>query len=125
MEGGVRFSVPIEYQDAAADGQLHHLGDFENIEQIMQEDDSLLLRIAACFGHLEDVRFCLDHGANISDEGQAAINDAAKNGHLDVVQLCAERGADVRNTNYKPFQLASEKGHQHVVDWLRSIEASP
>lgn len=82
---------------------------------------------AAAEGHLEVVRWLLDHGAKINYvvSGQVRclpLLRAAVNGHLDVVKLLIERGADIDATwnGHSALTQARDYGHAGVVDYLRS-----
>ncbi len=92
-----------------------HLGDLERVKAIVAKDprgvnrvsecityylgSGTPLRNAAAIGHLEIVRYLLDHGAdpNVPEEGIAphghALYSAVSNNHMDVAKLLLERGA--------------------------------
>jgi len=85
---------------------------------------------AAASGHLEVVRWLLDHGAQVNFVVQGktrcrAIWRAAVFGHLDVVKLLVERGADFKSTwnGVNAVTQAALYGHAEVRDYLRSLGA--
>ena len=75
--------------------------------------DGNALTNAARNGHLEIVRFLLEHGADVNTDctifiqiiappadrnlGGSALINAAENGHAAVVHFLVEHGADVKN----------------------------
>lgn len=88
-----------------------------------------LLSWAAEQGHVELVRFLLDHGANIEDrgpEGESPLMLAAQHGHRETVQLLLERGADPHYVTEKGDdveQFAEDGGHAELVPLLRHARA--
>jgi hypothetical protein len=94
-------------------------------------DDNPLVR-AASKGHLEVVRWLLDHGATMKlYKGEnTALCEAIQDGHLEVVKLLVERGADPnaywyheRGEPFSPLKMALTWGHEHpeVANLLRSL----
>ncbi|XP_070248665.1 tonsoku-like protein [Myotis yumanensis] len=78
------------------------------------------LHEACNYGHLDIVRFLLDHGAAVDDpggqgcEGITPLHDALNCGHFEVAELLIERGASVT--------LRTRKGHsplETLQQWLR------
>lgn len=87
---------------------------------------------AASAGHLEVVRWMLDHGAQVNFEFKGLkrcvpLVSAATNGHLEVVKLLVERGADIHATggwaNVTPITQAALYGKQDVYEYLYSLGA--
>jgi ankyrin repeat protein len=83
---------------------------------------------AASEGHLNVVRWLLDHGAKINYVVQGKprclpLMRAAGNGHIDVVKLLVEHGADVHATwkGVNALTHAYNYGQQSVSDYLRSL----
>ena len=90
------------------------IGDIERVREIVEENPQAAnenalyetwysgypLRSAAKAGHIEIVRFLLDHGAdpNKPEHGLApfggALYDSAQNGHFEVLKLLLDRGGD-------------------------------
>lgn len=85
---------------------------------------------AAANGHLEVVRWLLDHGAQINFVVQGKtrclpITYAASQGHLEVVKLLVERGGDYKATwnGVNAITQAAMFGHTEVRDYLRGLGA--
>ncbi|HEY1191866.1 MAG TPA: ankyrin repeat domain-containing protein [Gemmata sp.] len=83
---------------------------------------------AAAEGHLEVVRWFLDHGAVINHviTGRVrcfALAGAAGSGHLEVVKLLVERGAAVNScwAELTPLDHAVMYGQVEVAAYLRSV----
>jgi uncharacterized protein len=85
---------------------------------------------AAAEGHVDVVRWLLDHGAriNYTVRGQSRclpLLQAATNGHLPVVTALVEHGADIHATwdGTNAITQAALYGHRNVRDYLRSLGA--
>jgi ankyrin repeat protein len=85
---------------------------------------------AAGEGHVELVRWLLEHGAriNYTVNGKVrclALLRAATNGHLEVVKLLIASGAAIRASfnGHTPLSQAVAYGHAAVADYLRSVGA--
>jgi ankyrin repeat protein len=85
---------------------------------------------AAGEGHLDVVKWMLDHGAKLNFEvrGQTrccALLQAARDGHLDVVKLLVERGAAVNScwAEMTPLDHAHDSGQEEVAQYLKSVGA--
>ncbi len=104
--------------------------DFDfNPENPFYQPEGAILH-AAGEGHLDVVRWLLDHGAQINYVVRGKprcwpLVDAATNGHLDVVKLLVEYGADVHSTwrGINAVSQAEDYGEKDVVDYLRSVGA--
>ena len=86
------------------------------------------LQLAAWQGHLEAVRWLLDHGAPINRQGKAwsALHYAAFAGHNDVLQLLLQRGADInaRTPNESTvLMMAVREGKEDTVEHLLAAGA--
>lgn len=88
------------------------------------------LDAAATKGHLEVVRWLLDHGATLNfevdgDVGCPSLRSAAAMGKLDVAKLLVERGAYLHHVlhDMNPISLADCYGHLEVAKYLRSVGA--
>jgi ankyrin repeat protein len=80
------------------------IGDMERVRALFegsnqqQREEALL--VAAQEGHLEIVRYLLDHGVDISaSDGMTALHNACAGGHMDVIDLLLERGAELEKLN--------------------------
>lgn len=85
---------------------------------------------AAGSGHVEIVRWLLEHGARINYVVQGMprclpLIRAATNGHLEVVKLLVEHDADFHSTwrGLDATTKAEDFGHFEVRDYLRSLGA--
>ncbi|KAB0396434.1 hypothetical protein E2I00_012076 [Balaenoptera physalus] len=80
------------------------------------------LHEACNYGHLDIVRFLLDHGAAVDDpggqgcEGITPLHDALNCGHFEVAQLLIERGASVTLRTRKPCSAGYPTGPQPAGD---------
>jgi ankyrin repeat protein len=86
---------------------------------------------AAGTGHLQTVRFLLDHGADPdvrTTQGGSALYWAASNGHREVAALLLERGVAVnvaRDCGWTPLTAAIYNGHEEIADLLLGAGANP
>jgi ankyrin repeat protein len=81
---------------------------------------------AARNGHVETVRYLLDHGADIDARGffgATGLHWAAMNGHKEMAEFLAERGAALTITDAKfdgtPADWAFEGGFSSIAEMLR------
>ncbi|XP_032172823.1 tonsoku-like protein isoform X1 [Mustela erminea] len=83
------------------------------------------LHEACNYGHVDIVRFLLDHGARVDDpggpgcEGITPLHDALHCGHFEVAQLLIERGASV---TLRTAKLAAMQGHsprETLQQWVK------
>ena len=66
---------------------------------------------AAIFRCTEQVRWALDHGADVHADDDLALCMASENGHTDTVRLLLERGADIHACKYEVLRVTSQHGH--------------
>lgn len=85
---------------------------------------------AAAQGHLDVVRWLLEHGAKINYVVQGMprcfpLVDASTYGHLDVAKLLVEYGADIHATwrGINAVTQAEDYGQWEIRDFLRSLGA--
>ena len=71
-------------------------------------------------GDLEEVKYLLNDGANISTHNlyDYPLILAAKYGHLDVVKFFLDRGADIHAEDDKALKFAARRDHVDVVKYL-------
>ncbi|XP_071107805.1 ankyrin repeat domain-containing protein 17-like isoform X5 [Haliotis cracherodii] len=79
---------------------------------------------AAQEGHLELVKYLLDHNANVHAQtgtGDTALTYACENGHTDVAELLLERGAELEHESEggrTPLMKAARAGHLCTVNFI-------
>ena len=100
-----------------------------NIDKTNSFGEQALLH-AAWKGHLEAVRWLVEHGARLNREGKewAALHYAAFGGHAEVVAYLLERGADVNalSTNGStPLMMAAREGRESIARVLLAAGARP
>ena len=78
----------------------------------------MLFRSAAYNGHLEIVKFLVEHKADIHVNDDLALSYAARKGHLEVVQYLVNQGADIHAKNEWALKWAVESDHVEVVKFL-------
>ena len=82
------------------------------------------LHIAAAEGHLEALKWLIDHGADVNSVGEGsltALHYAALNGHVPVMEWLVIQDADLKATNDESataLHLSVEKGHLAAANWL-------
>ena len=69
-------------------------------------------------GNLNQVKYLVEHGADITVNNNEAIQWAAKKGYLDVVKYLVEHGADVITNNNQALRWAAQAGHLDIVKYL-------
>lgn len=85
---------------------------------------------AASAGHLEIVRWLLDHDARINwtIDGESkcpALLTAVSEGHFEIVKLLVEHGADIHahQAGVNPVMWAEWRGRKEIEEYLRSLGA--
>ena len=84
------------------------------------------LHIATYQGHLNAVKFLIEHGkADIKSRtintGKSALHLAAKYGHTDIVEFLISIGSNIIENDFNglsPLHLATERGHINVIKVL-------
>jgi ankyrin repeat protein len=69
-------------------------------------------------GHLEVIRFLVEHGADVRANNSDATINAAKNGNLELVKFLVESGADVTAKDNRALYEASRNGYLEIVKFL-------
>jgi hypothetical protein len=105
-------------------------GDVAQAEKLLAQgadvnvtDKQSALVQAAANGHLDCVRWLLDHGADVNLQHGAnanALHCAAWYGHFEIARLLVERGADLTPLydNKTPLQIAREQKRETVARYL-------
>jgi ankyrin repeat protein len=97
--------------------KTNNLNDF--IHNFNKEKNELL-RYAAIHGHLEIIKYLIEHGTNIHANNDVALRFAAANGYLEVVKYLHQNGADIATDDNLALIWAAENGHREVVKYLKS-----
>ncbi|MEX0714950.1 MAG: ankyrin repeat domain-containing protein [Planctomycetaceae bacterium] len=84
------------------------------------------IQVAAAFGHLDVVRYLLDHGAKINFDYKGKprcepLVSAATGGHLEIVKLFVEHGADLKASGTWAIEQAYTLSKWDVYDYLHSL----
>jgi ankyrin repeat protein len=155
--------VPAEGRPSAADVLSHlrakgaycdictaaSIGDLDRVRELVEEDPGLANRVseyvtyyigsgsplknAAARGHLEIVKFLLEHGAlpNLPEEGIAprghALYSAVYNGHYEIAKLLLEHGADPSppvESSADALSIAIKNNDEPMIDLLASYGAA-
>ncbi len=75
---------------------------------------------AAQAGDLDDVKYCVEQGAEIHANNDLSLIWAAESGHTDVVEYLVEQGAS--NRIYEEYALRwTAGGHSGIVEYLESL----
>lgn len=100
----------------------NHVFSEETVKYLIEMGNDLneALSWASSYGHLEIVKFLIQHGAKA--DYNALIN-ASEDGHLEVVQYLIQHGVDPKDS--EALIRASEEGHLEVVKYLISQGADP
>ncbi len=80
--------------------------------------DNDALRFASIHGHLEVIKYLVEHGADIHAEDDYALRLAGLNGHLDILKYLVEHDADIHADDDAALGWASLKGHLEVIKYL-------
>ncbi len=88
------------------------------------------LQLAAWNGHLDAVKWLIDHGASLSRAGRewSALHYAVFAGRKDVVELLVARGADVNGrapNGSTVLMMAAREGHEDLTKRLLAAGADP
>jgi ankyrin repeat protein len=87
-------------------------------------DESTPLHLSSREGHVDIVRFLVEHGANTSAQdqlGQTPLHVASWNGHLDIARILVEHGANASAQDLRgstPLYSASANGHLDIARFL-------
>lgn len=88
------------------------------------------LQLAAWRGHIDAVRWLLDHGAPVNRDGKAwsALHYAVFAGHREIADLLLARGADVNArapNDASVLMMAAREGHEELAQRLLDVGADP
>ncbi len=81
-------------------------------------EDDAALELASMNGYLKIVEYLTEKGANIHTEDDWALRHACQSGHLEVVRYLVEHGANVHAGDDEPIKWAIQQGHLNIVRYL-------
>ena len=84
---------------------------------IHAQNDSALIE-ASENGHLEVVKYLVEHGADIHTREDYALSLATLNGHFKVVKYLLEQGTNIHAKNDRPLRWASVTGRLKIIKYL-------
>lgn len=99
-------------------------------------DDFRCLREAALYGHIDFVKLCLSHGANVNANAtsdnkmwqhESPLRLASAGGHRDIVKLLLDHGAMVTDyiQRFSSLSSAASHGHWEIVQDLLAAGSIP
>ncbi len=91
---------------------------FENNKELYFAKDNHAIRYASEYGHIEVVKFLLEHGCDPKANVNWAIIRASRYGHIEVVKILLEHGCDPKAIDNCAIILASQNGHIEIVKIL-------
>jgi ankyrin repeat protein len=127
----------LELPDAAAVGRLDVVREIVEKNPAMAKsfspDGFPVVALAAVFGHLDEVRYLAEKGADINaaatnGTGYNALTGAVASGHAEIAQWLLESGADANyryGPGYTPLLTAAANGHLEIVKLLITHGADP
>ncbi len=104
--------------EMAKEGSVQGVFMMSSIGTNIHVDNDRALRLASEKGHLEVVRYLVEHEADIHAWNDYALRLASHNGHLEVVKYLIEKGANINAFDDWALRLASQRGHLEVVKYL-------
>jgi len=105
-----------------------HRGDLEQVKYLDEQEPQLefdrikALRRAAKKGHLDVVKYLVEHSKtkiDITADRNLAVRWAAKYGHLNIVKYLVKHGADVTAVNNEAIKAALHFGYVNMIDYFR------
>ena len=72
-------------------------------------------------GNLENVKYLVEQGADISVSNYISLRYAVRMGHLEVVKFLVEQGSDISVNNHYPLRTAVFVGHLEIVNYFRKV----
>lgn len=92
----------------------------EIINHLSFVHDNMLLSIAARHGHLNILKYLIDHGGDIHHNGDEPFRWAANNGQLDMIRYLLEYCSPDREALHTGFRHGVINGHLNIVRQLIS-----
>lgn len=87
-----------------------------------QEQNELMMDIAARCGNLDVIKLLEKQGVNIHMYDDLILQYAAANGHLDIVKYCIQCGANVKAKDGLALKWAEMNAHNEIYDYILSIQ---
>ena len=105
-------------RSAARNGHLDVIKYLVDHGANVNAEDDEALILASKYGHLDVVEYLVDHGANIHAQDDQALIYATRNCHVDIVKYLVDHGANVNAEDNTALSYASENGEIKVVKYL-------
>lgn len=116
-------SFPIAIEDEVVDMMDDEAGP-EMLDDVMEEEQSTLLLLAAHIGCIESIKHYLNSGLDVdlaNNKGMTALLTAVQQNRPDMISLLADYRANLNKPNTEgglPICIAANKGSLEVVDML-------
>jgi len=95
-----------------------------NVDINARNVDGSALEIAACYGHVDIVRYLLAAGADFHGNNYRALWFAAAGGHVKIARILLAAGADIHFNDNIALRTAARHGHTEIVRMLLAVGAN-
>ena len=72
-------------------------------------------------GNLENVKYIVEKGSDISIYDFSPLKWAVEYGYLEIVKYLVEQGVDISVHNYFSLRWAAQRSHLEVVNYFRRV----
>ena len=111
-------SDQITFLEELSGNTLMQLLESPEYGSLLNENANGLLLMASFSGHVDVVKYLVDHGAYIPADNHSAIREASSSGHLEVVKYFVDHGANIHAHNDSAVVMAFLKQHLDIVEYL-------